>query len=129
MASNLRIEIEKFNNQNVELWKLKIEDLLVDQEQWESVCPGTISTGMSMEEWEKLERRARSTIQLCLADLVLPNVSDEDSAKKSWEKLGSLYQLKSMVNKLFLIKKLYLLRTREGSSVTGHLNAFNSIIS
>jgi hypothetical protein len=84
MASNLRIEIEKFNNQNVELWKLKIEDLLVDQEQWESVCPGTISMGMSMEEWEKLERRARSTIQLCLADLVLPNVSDEDSAKKSW---------------------------------------------
>jgi hypothetical protein len=32
MASSLRIEIEKFNGHNFELWKLKMEDLLVDQE-------------------------------------------------------------------------------------------------
>jgi hypothetical protein len=63
MASSSRIEIEKFNGQNFELWKLKIEDLLVDREQWEAVvCLGTILTGMSREEWEKLERRERSMI-------------------------------------------------------------------
>jgi hypothetical protein len=33
------------------------------------------------------------------------------------------------VKKLFLRKKLYLLRMREGSSVTEHLNVFNIIIS
>jgi hypothetical protein len=32
MGSNSRIEIEKFNGQNFELWKLKMEDLLVDKE-------------------------------------------------------------------------------------------------
>jgi hypothetical protein len=69
---------------------------------------------MSREEWEKLERRERSTIRLCLADLVLLNVSGEDLTKKLWDKLGSLYQLKSLVNKLFLRKKLYLLRMSEG---------------
>ena len=62
MASNSRIEIEKFNGQNFELWKLKIEYLLVDREQWETIFPSTILTGMSMKEWEKIERRARSTI-------------------------------------------------------------------
>jgi hypothetical protein len=129
MASSSRIEIEKFNGQNFELWKLKIEDLLVDREQWEVVCPGTIPTGMSREEWEKLERRERSMIQLCLADSVLLNVSGEDSTKKLWDKLGSLYQSKSLVNKLFLRNKLYLLRMSDGSSVTEHLNAFNTIIS
>jgi hypothetical protein len=129
MASSSRIEIEKFNGQNFELWKLKIEDLLVDREQWETVCPGTILTGMSREEWEKLERRERSMIRLCLADSVLLNVSGEDSTKKLWDKLGSLYQSKSLVNKLFLRKKLYLLRMSEGSSVTEHLNVFNTIIS
>jgi hypothetical protein len=36
MESSLRIEIEKFNGQNFELWKLKIEYLLVDREQWDS---------------------------------------------------------------------------------------------
>jgi hypothetical protein len=127
MASNSIIEILKFNCQNFELWKLKMEDLLMDREQWTTVCPGTQSIGMSMEEWEKLKRRARSMIRFCLADSVLLNVSGEDSAKKLWDKLRSLYQSKSMVNKLFLIKKLYLLRMSDGSSMTEHLNAFNTV--
>jgi hypothetical protein len=84
---------------------------------------------MSREEWEKLERRARSTIRLCLADSMLLNVSSEDSIKKLWDKLGRLYQLKSLVNKLFLRKKLYLLRMSEDSSVTKHFNVFYAIIS
>jgi hypothetical protein len=94
MASNSRIEIEKFNGQNFELWNLKIEDLLVDREQWVVVFPGTIPIGMSMKEWEKLERRERSTIRLCLADLILLNVSGEDSTKKLWDKLGRFVPVK-----------------------------------
>jgi hypothetical protein len=83
---------------------------------------------MSRGEWEKLER-ARSTIRMCLADLVLLNVSGEDSTNKMWDKLGSLYQSKSLVNKLFLRNKFYLLKMSDGSSVTEHLNALNTIIS
>jgi hypothetical protein len=82
MESSSRIKIEKFNGKKFELWKLKMEDLLVEKEQWIVVDPGTqptstpsISTqaigtqptstpltGMSKEDWEKLYRRARSTI-------------------------------------------------------------------
>jgi hypothetical protein len=79
-----------------------MEDLLVDKEQWATVDLGTKPTGLSIEDWEKLDRKARSTIHLCLSDSVLLNVSGEDSAKKLWEKLGNLYQSKSLVNKLFL---------------------------
>jgi hypothetical protein len=87
MDISSRIGIEKFNDKNFELWKLKMEDLVVDKEQWIVVDPttqptgthssGTHSTGtqttstqptgMSKEDWEKLDRRARSTIRLCLA--------------------------------------------------------------
>jgi hypothetical protein len=122
-----RIMIEKFNGKKFELWKLKMEDLLVDKEQWIDVDPGTLltstqltgtqttgtqptsvqttstpPTGMSKEDWEKLDRRARSTIRLCLAYSVLLNVSGESIAKELWDKLGNLYQSKSLVNKLFL---------------------------
>ena len=31
MVSGRKIEIEKFNGQSFELWKLKMEDLLVDK--------------------------------------------------------------------------------------------------
>jgi hypothetical protein len=148
MESSSRIEIEKFNGKNFEIWKLKMEDLLVDKEQWIVVDPGTQPTrtpststqatdtqptitpptGMSKEYWEKLDRRARSTIRLCLADSVLLNVSGESIAKELWDKLGNLYQSKSLVNKLFLRKKLYHLIMEDGVYVTEHLNAFNTLV-
>ena len=42
---------------------------------------------------------------------------------------GTLYQSKSLVNKLFLRKNLYNLRMKDGDSVTEHLNAFNTMVS
>jgi hypothetical protein len=127
MVSSYRIKIEKLNGKKFELWKLKMEDLLVDKEQWIVVDPSTHPTStlststeatstqptstkststpptsMSKEYWENLERRARSTIQLYLEDSVLLNVLGESTTKELWDKLGKLYQSKSLVNKLFL---------------------------
>ena len=62
----------------------------------------TPPTDMSKEDWEKLDRRERSTIRIYLEDLVLLNVSGESTAKELWDKLRNLYQSKSLVNKLFL---------------------------
>jgi hypothetical protein len=56
-------------------------------------------------------------------------VSEEATTKDLWEKLGKLYQSKSLVDKLFLRKKLYSLRMRDGDSVAEHLNAFNTMVS
>eukprot|EP00253_Pinus_taeda_P020050 PITA_20050 len=93
MASSGNIEIEKFNCQSFELWKFKMEDLLVDKDQWIAVDPG------------------------------------EATAKALWDKLGNLYQSKSLMNKLFLGKKLYNVRMKDGGSVSDHLNVFNTIVS
>eukprot|EP00253_Pinus_taeda_P034034 PITA_34034 len=93
MVSSGKIEINKFNGQSFELWKLKMEDLLVDKDQWIAVDLG------------------------------------EATVKALWDKLGTLYQSKSLVNKLFLQKKLYNLRMKDGDSVTVHLNAFNIVVS
>jgi hypothetical protein len=89
----------------------------------------TPATGMSKEDQEKLDRKVRSTIRLCLEDSVLLNVSGESTAKELWDKLGNLYQSKSLVNKLFLRKKLYHLRMEDGDYMTEHLNAFNTLVS
>ena len=50
MANSGMIEIEKFNGQNFELWKLKMEDLLVDKDQWIVVDSDTKPTRVSDEE-------------------------------------------------------------------------------
>eukprot|EP00253_Pinus_taeda_P033001 PITA_33001 len=129
MASSGKIEIKKFNGQSFELWKLKMDYLLVDKDQWIAVDPGTKPTRVSDEEWKKLDQKAKSTIRLCVSDSVLLNVSEEATAKALWDKLRTLYQSKSLVNKLFLEKKLYNLRMKDGDSVTEHLNAFNIVVS
>eukprot|EP00253_Pinus_taeda_P031688 PITA_31688 len=91
MAISGKIEIKKFNGQSFELWKLKVEDLLVDKDQWTIVDP-------------------REAIEKALLD-----------------KLGTLYQSMSLLNKLFLQKKLYNLRMKDGDSMTEHLNEFNTV--
>ena len=96
--------------------------------QWIAVDPGTKPTEMSDEDWKKLDQRAKSTIRLCVSDSVLLNVSKEATVKNLWEKLGTLYQSKSLVNKLFLRKNLCNLRMKDGDSVTEHLNSFNIVV-
>ena len=91
MVSSSRVEIEKFNALNFELWKFKMEDPLVDKEQWVVMDPSTKLVAMSKEDWDKLDRKARRKIRLYLSDLAPLNVSREDSTKKLWEKLGNLY--------------------------------------
>eukprot|EP00253_Pinus_taeda_P006642 PITA_06642 len=93
MASSGKIEVEKFNGQSFELWKLKMDDLLVDKDQWIVVDPREAMT------------------------------------KALWDKLGTLYQSKYLVNKLFQRKKLYNLRMKDGDLVIEHLNAFNTVVS
>ena len=81
MASSLKMEIEKFNGQSFELWNLNMEDLLVDRDQWIAVDPSTAPTGTSSDDWKQLDRKAKSTIRLCLSDSVLLNESEEDTTK------------------------------------------------
>ena len=128
MSNTSKIKIKNFNGQNFEFWKVKMEDLLVDQEQWVVVELGAKPTSMLDEDWMKIDMESQSTSKLCLVDSILLNVLEEDTMKKLWDNLGNFYQSKSMVNKLFLQKKLYLPRMNGDDSVTKHMHAFNIVI-
>ena len=60
---------------------------------------------------------------------MLLNVFDEDSVVKLWGNLGSLYQSKSLVNKLFLQNKPFHLRMDEHNIITKNLNVYNTLVS
>jgi hypothetical protein len=62
MESNSKMEIEKINGKSFEMWKLKMEDLLVDRDHWIVVDPGTAPTVTSADDWKKLDRKAKGTI-------------------------------------------------------------------
>jgi hypothetical protein len=91
MASSSKIEIEKFNGKSFEFWKLNMEDMLIEKDKWITVNLGTTPTRMSTDDWEKLDRKVKRTIQLCLLDSVLLKVSGEATTKELCDKLGRLY--------------------------------------
>ena len=82
----------------------RIEDLLVDKDKWIVVDPGAKPTGVTDEEWKKLDRKAKSIIRLCVLDSVLLNVSGEATTKDLSVKLGTLYQSKSLVKNCSCVK-------------------------
>ena len=77
-------------------------------------------------EKDGLEGKENNTI-VCLRFSIVECIR-EATVKALWDKLGTLYQSKSLVNKLFLRKKLYNMRMKDGDSVTEHLNAFNTVV-
>ena len=83
---------------------------------------------MNQEDWDLADQKSKGLIRLFLADFVLLNVHEEKTTSSLWKRLGAIYQGKSLVNKLFLRKKLYSLKMKEGASVADHLNAFNMLI-
>lgn len=99
--------MEKFNGTNFELWKLKMEDMLEDHDLWEVTSSTTRPETIAKEDWDIKDRKAKGLIRLYLTDAVLLNVLDEKTANSLWERLAAMYQAKSLVNKLFLRKKLY----------------------
>jgi hypothetical protein len=54
MEINSKMEIEKFNGKSFELWKVKMEDLLVEKGQWITVDPGTAPTETLADDRKKL---------------------------------------------------------------------------
>ena len=67
----------------------------------------TKSAGTSNENWEEMDLKAVSTIQLCLADEVMYNVMDEETATRLWSRLETLYMTKSLSNK-FISRNNYM---------------------
>ena len=85
-----RIEVERFFGTNFEMWKLKMEDLLVDRDLWDAVDEKKfrLIDPTLAEKYDVTDRKAKGLIKFCLANLILINVHEEPIAKKLWKNLS-----------------------------------------
>jgi hypothetical protein len=60
------MEIDKFNGKSFELWKLKIEDMLVDRDQLFALDPSTAPTGTSADDWKILAKGKENNLIVSL---------------------------------------------------------------
>ena len=84
---------------------------------------------MSDSEWEILDRKALGAIRLSLASTIASYVSREKTIKDLMTTLSKIYEKLSASNKVFLMKKLFNLKTGDSGTVDGHLNEFNMLMS
>ena len=66
------------------------------------MVPATKPIVTLKEDWDKLDSKMRSMIFLSLSNSLLLSDYEEEFTKKLWERLGNLYESKSLVNQLFL---------------------------
>ncbi|GJW59733.1 retrovirus-related pol polyprotein from transposon TNT 1-94 [Tanacetum coccineum] len=85
---------------NFTLWKMTIEDVLVQQgidEALEEKQPAE----MKDDVWKTMQKKASSTIRLALAPEIKYSVLKEKTPKDIWDKLTNIYASKSLMHRLF----------------------------
>ncbi|KAH9650266.1 hypothetical protein KPL70_026310 [Citrus sinensis] len=132
--ANPKIDLEKFNGKNdFNMWKVKMEALLVTQGLGDAIQPVTkkegkeFSTSKTPEQVTEIDRKARGTIILSLADSVIREVAKEPTVVDLWAKLESIYMKKSLANRLYIKKRMFTLKMMEGTPLDDHLDEFNKV--
>lgn len=122
--------IRKFDGTNFSLWKEQIKNILVQKRQLKPISwPTAKPANMSEEDWAELDALAKLTIRLHLAESVYFIVVSKMSSFNLWKKLCGTYEKETASNKVYLMKRLFELQTKESTSVASHLNEFNIIFS
>ncbi|GKE69891.1 hypothetical protein Tco_1527963 [Tanacetum coccineum] len=102
-----KFDIEKFDGTgDFRLWRIKMRALLI-QHGCESALE-VLPEDMEAQAKAELNKKAHSAVILCLGNKVLREVTGETTAAGVWTKLKTLYMTKSLANKLYLKKKLYM---------------------
>jgi len=70
---------------------------------------------MTDEQREDLDKKALSTIQLCLVPHVLHEILDKTTTVELWLTLEALYMTTSLANKIHLKERLHTFSMGEGT--------------
>ena len=121
MTEPTKVSIVKLNNENYQIWKYKVELLLIKEDLWDLVTedkPEEIDS-----TWTKRDNKARATICLLVEDNQIIHVRQATTAKEAWDSLKAYHEKSSLSSKVYLLKSLVNLKLQETGSMEDHLNA------
>ncbi|KAL8515280.1 hypothetical protein ACS0TY_014119 [Phlomoides rotata] len=128
--TSMKLDVEKFIGKNAfGLWKVKMKVLLVHHELAGALkMDGSEESSATAAKKFEINEKAHSAIILCLGDKPLREVSKEKTVIDVWRKLESLYQTKSVSNKLYVKQKLLDFRMSEDRNMNEQLNTLNRYV-
>ena len=103
-------------------------NVLVQKKQVKPIkLKGVKPKAMEQDDWDEMDKLAKSTIMLSLDKSTHYNVNENQTSYPLWEELCGLFEQKSAASQVYWLKKLVDLKMKEGTSVSSHLNEFISI--
>ena len=127
------INIEKFKGNDFQQWKFKLSLVLAEEDLLTLVKgerriaenerdPQVIAT------FNKQDVRARSIICQALDNSLIPHVAAATSAADMFGRLMEQYERKGRASSMYLRKKLFTARMREGENLSTHLNSISELV-
>jgi hypothetical protein len=123
MANNTHTNLPQLEENNFGNWKFRVLTLLEERSVLEVV------TGENDKEDEKylqLDKKARNLIVQCLPDKYLEIIKNKKTAQDMFQVLKDTFERKSIVNKLFLRRKL--INMKCSGKLNDHFLNFDKII-
>lgn len=108
-----RYGITPFNGNDFGNWKFRLETILEEHGVLYCITEGKPSKHVEGQDFDKDDRKAKSILVQCVGDSHLEYVRDGKSAKEKFDKLLSTFKRKGISSRLFLRKKLMLLKFKD----------------
>lgn len=137
-----KFRIPTFNGNNFGSWKFRLEAILDQHDliqfikkSLEEIIQEIEQGNKSPEEKEKeiikimkSEKKCKSLVINCIGDEQLEHIKDKARAKEIFETLKAIFERKSIVNQLYLRKRLFTTRYNEEDDMNQYILNFDKMI-
>lgn len=125
MPDTMKLQIVKLNDDNYQIWKYKMELLLIKEDLWQVISEKAPVDAAQLVNWNKKDGKARAHIGLFIEDNQIIHVKSKVTAKAMWESLKEYHQKSTLSNKVRLLRRLCRMILPEGGNMMSHLNAMD----
>jgi len=120
-GENARV-IDKFNGENFNLWKFKMEMVLASMDLWAIMdgseeAPPSKSDPKVIKEYQRHAKNAMSTIAINLVDSQLHHIKRCKGPREAWNTLCNIHETRSLSNILFIRRKFFTCKMQEGEDL------------
>lgn len=99
MADHVKISFAKLNASNYVSWKYRMQTMLEREEVWHVIeMPKPEELDEEFPQWQKDDRKARTTIALFVEDNQLRFVKRATSAREIWHNLKTYHEKATISN-------------------------------
>lgn len=122
MADNVKVTFAKLNGSNYVSWKYRMMTMLEREEVWHVITdPKPEEVDDAFRQWQKDDRKARTTIALFVEDSQLRFVKKATTAREMWHNLKTYHEKATIGNQALLLQQLCALNLSEGGDVERHI--------